>query len=302
MSALNSDSAQGSSLVAYRAVIRWAWRLFRREWRQQALVLGLLTLAVATAVFTAASAYNLAPVPGNAEFGTVNHFIRFDAETAAGLAQDLAFAKDKYGTIDVIGQWAFPIPGSVDEIELRAQDPHGPYSGPMLALLDGRYPTAAAEVAVTDGVAATFGLHLGDSVDLGEKARTITGIVENPSDLNMEFALAPPLSDELPEQVTVLVDSTDDQVIPFRAPSMATTIRSRRPDNEDVVATAGVFGSAAVTMLLIALVASTSFIVMAQRRLRQLGMLAAVGATERQLRLVTVANGAGVGCVAAVMG
>jgi len=27
--------------------MRWAWRLFRREWRQQVLVLALLTLAVA---------------------------------------------------------------------------------------------------------------------------------------------------------------------------------------------------------------------------------------------------------------
>ena len=41
---------------------------------------------------------------------------------------------------------------------------------------------------------------------------------------------------------------------------------------------------------------------MAQRRLRQLGMLGAVGATERHLRLVVVANGAVVGVAAAVLG
>ena len=38
-------------VVARRAVIRWAWRLFRREWRQQLLVLGLLTVPVAAAVW-----------------------------------------------------------------------------------------------------------------------------------------------------------------------------------------------------------------------------------------------------------
>src|SRR5207237_5266677 len=32
---------------ARRAVVRWAWRLFRREWRQQLLVLALLSVAVA---------------------------------------------------------------------------------------------------------------------------------------------------------------------------------------------------------------------------------------------------------------
>ena len=32
---------------ARRAVVRWAWRLFRREWRQQFLILALITVAVA---------------------------------------------------------------------------------------------------------------------------------------------------------------------------------------------------------------------------------------------------------------
>ena len=42
------DLAAGEGgTVARRAVVRWAVRLFRREWRQQLLVLGLLTVAVA---------------------------------------------------------------------------------------------------------------------------------------------------------------------------------------------------------------------------------------------------------------
>ena len=32
--------APDGGVPARRAVIRWAWRLFRREWRQQLLVLG----------------------------------------------------------------------------------------------------------------------------------------------------------------------------------------------------------------------------------------------------------------------
>ena len=31
---------------ARRAVVRWSWRLFRREWRQQILVLALLSVAL----------------------------------------------------------------------------------------------------------------------------------------------------------------------------------------------------------------------------------------------------------------
>ena len=41
---------------------------------------------------------------------------------------------------------------------------------------------------------------------------------------------------------------------------------------------------------------------MAQRRLRQLGMLAAIGATRRHLRLVLLANGAVIGTTAAGLG
>ena len=44
------DSGPGGGIVARRAVFRWGWRLFRREWRQQLLVFGLLTVAVAALV------------------------------------------------------------------------------------------------------------------------------------------------------------------------------------------------------------------------------------------------------------
>src|SRR5258708_27595402 len=40
-------AGDAGGIVARRAVIRWGWRLFRREWRQQLLVLGLLTVAAA---------------------------------------------------------------------------------------------------------------------------------------------------------------------------------------------------------------------------------------------------------------
>ena len=68
------------------------------------------------------------------------------------------------------------------------------------------------------------------------------------------------------------------------------------------MAAVSVLTVAAVALFLVSLVAAASFVVIAQRRLRQLGMLAAVGATEKQIRLVMVANGAVAGAVAAVLG
>ena len=62
------------------------------------------------------------------------------------------------------------------------------------------------------------------------------------------------------------------------------------------------FSVATVFLLLASLVAAAGFAVIAQRRLRQLGMLAAIGATEKHLRLVLLANGAVVGAIGALIG
>jgi putative ABC transport system permease protein len=55
-------------------------------------------------------------------------------------------------------------------------------------------------------------------------------------------------------------------------------------------------------MVFVGLVSVAGFTVLAQRRLRALGMISALGATERNVRLVVTVNGAFVGVVAAVTG
>ena len=62
------------------------------------------------------------------------------------------------------------------------------------------------------------------------------------------------------------------------------------------------FVVATVAMVLVCLVAGASFATLAHRRMRQLGLLAAAGATPRHLRRAMVANGTAVGLTAAVVG
>ena len=64
----------------------------------------------------------------------------------------------------------------------------------------------------------------------------------------------------------------------------------------------GVLGVVTIALGLVSLLAAAGFVVLADRRARQLGMLGAVGASEQHLRLVVVTNGAVVGVVAAVVG
>jgi len=262
----------------------------------------LLTVAVAASICNAAITYNLTPVAGNAEFGSVNHYIEIDASDSAVWESDVEFAAEEFGAINVITHRDVPVPGTTDTVDYRAQDPDAPYGKPMLDLHEGRYPVGAEEIALTDEVMARFGAGLGSTIDLDGVVRTIVGTVENPSNLGDEFALLDPDFAPDPQSVIILVDATFEEVYPFRAPSGATTIRSQRPANEDVTAAVGAFATATVAMVLIAIVTAASFVAVAQRRTRQLGMLSAIGATSGHLRMVMLVYGPIVGGAAAVMG
>ena len=289
---------------ARRALVRWAVRLFRREWRQQALVLALLGLAVAIAVGGASAAYAMAP-RRDAAFGRANHRLTFNVSGTRPDAIDayLAAARDWFGSVDAIGERRVPVPGSVETIQLRAQDPGGELGAPMLKLRNGRYPRARGEVAVTDEVARSFRVGVGDTLALDGPARTVVGVVENPYDLDDEFALLPPSARDELDSLVVLVAATDERIQEFPAGRELDggQVEARGATEKGAAASAAL-GASAVVLLLVCLIAASGFAVVAQRRLHQLGMLAATGATRRQLRLVVVANGAVVGVIAAVGG
>ena len=293
--------ARHGGAPARRAVLRWGWRLFRREWRQQILVLALLTVAVATATFSGAFGYSF-PRTADGRFGSAEQRMEFNATEPQATA-DIAAARRYFGTVDVITTRSVTPPGSATRIELRAQDPNGPYSQPMLALGEGRYPAAAGEIAVTDEVAQILRAAVGQQVTLGGVTRSIVGIVTNPSDFDDEFALVASGRLEAAESVTVLVGAGDLDA--FRSQEMTVpgnVNRETRPFDERAATAIVTLSLTAVGLLLVALIAAAGFAAMAKRRLRQFGMLAAVGATEQQVRLVTVLNGVFVGVIAAVAG
>lgn len=288
------------NLVASRAVIRWAWRLFRREWRQQFLMLYLVAVAVAVAIGSTTVLYNLAP-PNEGRFGDAGARVSLVAFGPQSLAEDLALIEEQVGTVDVIGHRYLPVPGTTDRVELRSQDPRGPYGATMLRLQEGRYPAASTEVAVTAGIATALGVGLGGSLSLADAQWTVVGLVENPHDLQDEFALLAPDQADHHEIATVLLDARSSQLAAIRE-ALGNRAIVELPPDAPLSAALAMMLLTAVTMLLVCLLAGASFVVIAQRRLRQLGVLAAIGATRRQVRLVTLANGAAIGLVATTLG
>jgi putative ABC transport system permease protein len=281
-------------------VARWAWRLFRREWRQQILVLALLIVTVAAAAFSVSAAYDVASLPGP-QFGSANHLLQFDGTNPRALTADIAAARKAFGAVQVIGRRFVPIPGSTQTVEFRAESPHGPYSGPMLALTEGRFPAGPGQVAVTGPLAQTLQLRIGSTLSLDGR-QTVTGIVENPSDLNDEFALVSPSGASPPQSVTVLLNAGPASFEAFRAAFHGPLVWQARGASLQGAVAGGMLGAVTVLLLLVGLVAAAGFAVIAARRQRQLGMLAAIGATRKQLRMVMVTGGAVVGVIAAVAG
>jgi putative ABC transport system permease protein len=283
---------------ARRAVVRWAWRLFRREWRQQLLVLALLTVAVAVTILGAAVGTN-APSSPDAAFGTASHLVTLPGADPH-LAADIGAIRKRFGTVDVIENQKIAS-GSVSTVDLRAQDRSGRYGRPMLSLVTGRYPTGPDEVAMTGQVASIFNLRAGDVWHEGGRARRVVGLVENPENLLDEFALVAPGQVSAPTQVTILLDASAGSVASFRFPDGANAA-APPPPSAGISAADIVLVLATLGLLLIGLVAVAGFTVMAQRRLRALGMLGALGATDRHVRLVMLANGAVVGAVGTLTG
>ena len=136
----------------------------------------------------------------------------------------------------------------------------------------------------------------------------VTGIVQDPSNLPDEFALVAPGQVPHPSQVIMLLGSPAVQQaisngnatlpgIPAAATVTFPNAMSGGISPATVVLVVEVLG-----LVFIGLVSVAGFSVMAQRRLRALGMLSAIGATERNLRLVMIANGLAVGVAAALAG
>ena len=306
-----------------RAVVRWAWRLFRKEWRQQTLVLALVTLAVAAAVAGSAMTVNAASSE-DGRFGGAGAIVHLDVDGAGAIPAGTAATTARFGTVEAVAHRTTKVPGTGVELDVRAQDPHGTYGHSLLALRSGRYPTRVGEVALTDGALDLLDARLGGRVTIDGQRLTVVGRVENPRKLDDEFALVPKTDhrgttylelfahdEHGPDggQGGQVTRGRPDQTGGGNGPKAGAPATQERfrfqvtvRGNQAAAVAAVVLVAMTLAMILVGLVATAGFVVVAQRRQRQLGLLAAIGATERNLRLVVVANGVLVGTVAALAG
>ncbi|MGH9057543.1 MAG: FtsX-like permease family protein [Acidimicrobiales bacterium] len=298
---LPRSRASAGGAPARRAVNRWAWRLYRREWRQQALIVVLLIVAVAATIIGLGVASNATHLSADPTFGTANTIVTLPGSDPQ-LSADLAALQQQFGPIDVIDHQTVQVPGAVLTIDVRAQNPNGPYGRVLLRLDSGRYPTGPGQVAVTSAVAQDFGLRVGSVWTEGGRSWRVVGTVENPLNLLDQFALVAPGQLNPPGQVSVLLNSSSSAFQGFRLPSGQGLNVGQRGAGSPSSAEAVILVLGSLGLLFVGLMGVAGFTVMAHRRLRAIGMLGALGATDRHVRRVMVANGAAVGASAALVG
>ena len=142
------EAGPGGGIVARRAVFRWGWRLFRREWRQQLLVLGLLTVAVAATIWGAGVVTNAQlPNPSYPTLGTAAASVTLPGSDPH-LTADIATVQDQWGPADLIEEQNITT-GTTQRVQLRAESPHGHYNAPLLGLVSGSYPAGPGQIALT---------------------------------------------------------------------------------------------------------------------------------------------------------
>jgi putative ABC transport system permease protein len=296
-------------LPARRAINRWAWRLFRREWRQQLLVLALITAAAAATILGAGIAVNTPP-PQHAALGGARYAITIPgsdphlAADIASLTAQVGAAGAAHGKtrgtppprpVQVVEQENLTT-GSVNPVELRAEDPDGPFGQSSLALTAGRYPAGPGEVALTPQVASLYNIGIGGQWHAAGRVWHVVGMVENPDNLRDEFALVAQGQIPAPDAVIILFNATPPVHLPREATLQA-------PSGGGGFSPAVIVLVLAIAGLLFTgLIARAGFTVLAGRRLRTLGMISALGATDRHVRQVMVAGGALVGVIGSLAG
>ena len=206
-------------------------------------------------------------------------------------------------------------PGARPTVSVRAVDIEGMASG-ILTLVDGRAPNGLEESAISAGAAELAGVGIGGRIELAEgPTSTVVGIVENPMYLDDRIVVVNPTASEIDESsatwliglppgadAEAIVQSTMDPV----TGEQDVLIQTRQGSGLQIMGGDSISGTililGSLALVESALIASAAFAVSIRRRQRELGLLAAIGATPRQLAGTVVVEGAILGLLACIAG
>ena len=306
------------SLSFLRAAAKLGRRDVLRHRARSALVLALIALPVAAMVAAIAIMRTTQPSDERRDVWRMGRAdIIAQGVSRAELTDWLTAGSTLEPIISTDGNLV--LPGAKPSISVRGVDLDGLGQG-MLRLVEGRQPRGLDEVAISAKVAELAGVTIGGQLTLeGASPATVVGFVENETYLEDRLVLvdpraAPPTDPafgswlvDVPEGIDAdaLVAATIDPAT--GAPTTPFSLESRNAGGIFVVGGEDTYSPTILvlgTLALVeaALVASAAFAVSIRRRQRELGLLAATGATPRQLAATVFLEAALLGALAAVIG
>lgn len=297
--------------ASWRIALRIAFRAARRSMGRSVLVVCLLSIPIcAASVLVMAYSWLAVGAEQKAtwQLGQADlHLSGPDLEeVTSALPPGSQVALDRAGDTVVATPTGFVVSA------YRAVDVSSPLLDGAHLIRAGRLPVGASEVALTGPSAESLDLGLGDTLSAGMPLRelTVVGIIDTPGQLSRELLIVPaehPLSTGGREGVLVGLPDSHANWVPMKD-GPAVNIGFTRRDGlgasaaERALAAAGaavVVGFASVQVLLLV---AAAFAVGARRQQRDLALIAAAGATGRQLARMVLANGLLLGTAAGVVG
>jgi putative ABC transport system permease protein len=289
-----------------RAMALWSWRLIRREWRQQALVLSLVLIAIALSSFFAVIFANSNASGSGATHGTATHELRVFAGQAP-LAEQQRDIAAQFDPIAVTAWRAgIRLKGAPTDFDLSDSVSPTVFGGRPFTLTKGAWPTASGEIALSDALIRDLGASIGETIDLTDHTYQVVGRFEDPDDLRRLHAIVAPGTVSNPTGLQILTRSDDATVKRFedtaREDRFVTSTDFSNKSTSRFINTMLVYLMTSVGMVEIGLLCAAGFAVMARRRIREFGVLGAIGAKERELRRAMAMNGLLIGIIGGALG
>lgn len=302
------------NLSATRAATRIARRNIARHRGRSVLIALLILLPVAGMV--AAIAILRTTTPTREQFDT-SRLGRADLLAYADSEKELRKHLPAGSVLEPVLQanTRLVLEGARPGVNLRGMRLDGMALG-IVTVTAGRAPTGPHEAAISQPVVEAAKAGLGGSVTVdGRAPLTVVGLVENPRYLDERMVVVDPdavaIEAESRQWLIDVPDGIDpDAVAAAFSAGPEPAVPGIGVESRNVGLLPGSFDSFSPTVLVFgglallesALIASAAFAVSIRRRQRELGLLAAVGATTRQLAATVVAEAALLGAAACAGG
>jgi putative ABC transport system permease protein len=287
---------------------RWGWRLLVREPTRHVVICSMLAAVTLGLTFVAALLWHATRPPVAAVGSAATELILAD-NSKQSLSRGLQAVRREHLRPVVVLEEPVTFPGATTQLPLRNQPLGGALGGRAFTILEGRLPHGRREMVVTPTALEVLRTFVGPRtargalVEVGpDRSLKIVGIVRDPRDHHTATMFVDDSVQLAARSASVYTRASIERLRAFQTdnPSVLSLVTLSEPASDDVVSLSLLLALGA--LMIAGLLAAVTYAVSARRRLREYGMLGAIGATSRQITATITAVGVVTSTVAAVPG